>query len=121
MIPSTQIEPECISDFESSQSLSSGSPQTPLVTAMSSLTSPVLQSTPAELGSCDPDDQVPRTKTSDWLRGVSLDEASHVTETDMSDMTVMKTPLDSAKKVSLIFTYSFNNLVEFVLSMIGTL
>lgn len=61
-------------------------------------------STPPSSPENDPEyeDTLSRTKTSDWIRQVSLDsDATHVGETSMSDTTfVMKTPHDSAKKSS---------------------
>lgn len=48
------------------------------------------------------EDNLSRTKTSEWIKQVSLDsETTRVGETSMSDTTlVMKTPRDSAKKLS---------------------
>ncbi len=112
-----QDNAEYISDFDSTHSSDSTHnprPSTPLdymyqhsSTICSSLY-PFLQSTPADVmatitSSSEQEENSTRTKTSEWLKGVSLDNASHVTETDMNDTTLVKTPFDSAKKVLLTF------------------
>ncbi len=108
---------DCISDFESNHSSDDDtlSPShTPPISTLHTSTchtppthKPTLHSTEDELLISTPpsspeaslDHTLCRPKTSDWLKGVSLDaDTTSVGESDLSS--AIKTPLDSAKKVS---------------------
>ncbi len=116
---------DSISDFESNRSSNDDTPSPPhkprlhaspphtsmLHTAEDEISTP--PSSPEEGFALN------RTKTSDWLKAVSLDAAdtTSVSETDVS--TVIKTPLDSAKKVWLgALEHSYCTVVSFLLFII---
>ena len=116
---------ECISDFDSSDSTAPSPHTPPISTLRTPPHNPIKQAKPiSSFVTFDPDFQSTpddistppsspegeegdythsRTKPSEWLRGVSMDtDTSHVTESDLNVTMAMKTPLDSAKKVSVL-------------------